>query len=340
TDKQHPDVDLARGATATASSTDSADRPAAMAVDGDPRTRWSSAYSEDQYIQIDLGRTTDFDRITLVWEVAYALTFKVQVSADGEKWADVQAVSNAPHQLKISVNGVPVLCRGGNWGWDELLRRMLDGRMDAVVEYHRDMNFTMIRNWLGSSNREEFYARCDENGLLVWNDFWNAWFLDPPDHALYLRHVRDTILRYRSHPSIVVWCGANEGTPSGEVDKGARQAVAEVHPDVLYVSNSAADIVSGSGPYAWIDPALYFSAETYAQDTFGFHSEIGIPTVPVAESMRNLVGDEDGWPIDTVWAYHDWATRGGQYPQSYKAAIDERLGESNSLEEFCAKAQF
>ncbi|GAA4223885.1 discoidin domain-containing protein [Actinomadura meridiana] len=338
-DKQNPTVDLARGAQASASSVDSPDRSPEKAVDGDPNTRWSSSYNDDQYIQVDLGKAASFDQITLVWEVAYAKTFKVQVSADGDKWTDVKAVNNAPTQLKISVNGVPVMCRGGNWGWDELLRRMLDGRMDAVVEYHRDMNFTMIRNWLGSSNREEFYARCDENGLLVWNDFWNAWFLDPPDHALYLRHVRDTILRYRSHPSIVVWCGANEGTPSGEVDKGARQAVAEVHPDVLYVSNSAADIVSGSGPYAWIDPALYFSAETYAQDTFGFHTEIGIPTVPVAESMRNLVGDEKGWPIDTVWAYHDWATRGGQYPQSYKAAIDERLGESHSLEEFCTKAQ-
>ncbi|MGR6919158.1 discoidin domain-containing protein [[Actinomadura] parvosata] len=339
-DRRNPDVDLALNTVATASSTDSPGNAAGNAVDGDPGTRWSSAYSDNQYVQLDLGKETDFDRITLLWETAYALTFTVQVSQDGQSWTDVTSVSNAPQQLKISVNGVPVLCRGGNWGWDELLRRMLDGRMEAVIEMHRDMNFTMIRNWLGSSNREEFYARCDENGLLVWNDFWNAWFLDPPNHALYLEHVRDTVRRYRSHPCIVVWCGANEGTPSAEIDEGGRRAVAEEHPDVLYITNSASGIVSGSGPYAWIDPRQYFSATTYAHGTFGFHTEIGIPTVPVVESMRNLVGDEEGWPISTVWNHHDWATRGGQHPQSYKAAIDERLGESNSLEEFCAKAQF
>jgi hypothetical protein len=339
-DSADPGTDLALHAAATASSTDNDSDAAANAVDGDPLTRWSSNYTDDQWIQLDLGQARSFDRITLLWETAYALTFTVQVSDDGTTWKDVQAVDNRPHQLQISVNGVKVMCRGGNWGWDELLRRMGGGRMEAVVGMHRDMNFTMIRNWIGSSNREEFYARCDENGLLVWNDFWNAWFLDPPNHALYLDQVRDTILRYRSHPCIAVWCGANEGTPSGEIDSGTADAVAAEHPGVRYVSNSAAGVVGGGGPYAWIDPAQYYSPQTYGAGTFGFHTEIGIPTVSVAESMQNLVGDEEGWPISTVWNYHDWSTKGNQYPQNYKAAIDERLGESSSLEEFATKAQF
>ncbi|MFJ4830748.1 discoidin domain-containing protein [Streptomyces sp. NPDC088747] len=340
TDTRTPGTDLALHATASASSTDNATNTAAAAVDGDDNTRWSSAYSDDQWIRVDLGAEKDFDRITLLWESAYALTFTVQVSGDGESWTDVTSVDNRPHQLQISVNGVRVFCRGGNWGWDELLRRMGDGRMEAAVEMHRDMNFTMIRNWLGSSNREEFYARCDENGLLVWNDFWNAWFLDPPNHSLYLDHVRDTVRRYRSHPCIVVWCGSNEGTPSGEIDEGTRKAVAEEHPGVEYISNSASGVVSGSGPYAWVDPKRYYSPDLYAHGTFGFHTEIGIPTVSVAESMRNLVGDETEWPIGLVWNHHDWLERGGQNPQSYRAAVDERLGGSSSLDEFSAKAQF
>ena len=339
-DSADPATDFALHGAATSSSNDNSSNTPGNAVDGDPQTRWSSNYTDDQWIQVDLGQTRSFDRLTLVWETAYALTFTVQVSDDGSTWKDALAVDNRPHQLQISVNGVRVMCRGGNWGWDELLRRMGGGRMEAVVGMHRDMNFTMIRNWIGSSNREEFFARCDENGLLVWNDFWNAWFLDPPNHDLYLDQVRDTILRYRSHPCIAVWCGANEGTPSGEIDQGAHDAVAAEHPGVRYVSNSAGGVVSGGGPYAWIDPKQYYSPQTYGAGTFGFHTEIGIPTVSVAESMHNLVGDEDGWPISTVWNYHDWSTKGNQYPQNYKAAIDERLGESSSLEEFAAKAQF
>ena len=57
--------------------------------------------------------------------------------------------------------------------------------------------------------------------------------------------------------------------------------------------------------------------------------------------MRNLVGPgESGWPIGGPWFMHDWCTRGNQAPQSYLAAIEARLGDADSLEDFCAKAQF
>ena len=48
----------------------------------------------------------------------------------------------------------------------------------------RDMNFTMVRNWIGM-HREEFFAAADRYGLMVWNEFWDG-FGDPPDHSTYL----------------------------------------------------------------------------------------------------------------------------------------------------------
>ncbi|MEK8104914.1 discoidin domain-containing protein [Micromonospora sp. M12] len=187
-----------------------------------PRTRWSSKFEDNQWIQVDLGAPVSFDQVTIVWEQAYARDFVIQVSEDGQRWTDVKSVSNAVTQLKISVNGVPVFARGGNWGWDELLRRVLPDRLADTVEMHRDMNFTMIRNWLGSSNREELYQACDEQGILVWNDFWQAgaFLPNPPG---YVDIAADTIRRFRHHPSIVVWCGANEGDPPPIVDAGLKQ---------------------------------------------------------------------------------------------------------------------
>jgi hypothetical protein len=330
-------ADLALHKTVSASSDDG--NPAANAVDGNPRTRWSSAYQDDQWIQVDLGAATTFDRVTIAWEQAYARDYVIQVSADAQNWTDVKSVSNAVTQLKISVNGVPVFCRGGNWGWDELLRRVLPDRTDDTVAMHRDMNFTMIRNWLGSSNREEFYRACDENGILVWNDFWQAgqFLPDPPG---YVDIAADTIRRYRSHPCIVVWCGANEADPPPIVGAGLAKAVADEDPEILYIANSAGGIVSGHGPYRWIDPPAYNDKNTYDTGAFGFHTEIGMPVVSTVESMRHLVGDEPGWPIGTVWNYHDWSTKGNQQTGTYQDAIDARLGASSSLEEFSARAQF
>jgi hypothetical protein len=336
-DKANPDADLARTGTATASSDDGS--PAPNAIDGDNRSRWASQYSDDQWIQIDFGSAKTFDRIELLWETAYAALFVVQVSDDGSNWVDVQEVSNAPVPLKISVNGVQIFCRGGNWGYDELLRRVTPERMRELVGMHRDMNFTMIRNWIGSSTREEFYQACDENGILVWNDFWEAGeFSD--DLPGYVEIARDTIVRYRTHPSIVIWCGANEQHPPAGIESGISAAVREEDDEILYLPDSAAGFVSGHGPYYWVDPAKYFDANTYDTFNFGFHTEIGMPTIPVVESMRNLVGDGDeGWPIGTPWYHHDWSTHGNQRPETYLGAIDDRLGSSSGLEEFTRKAQ-
>jgi hypothetical protein len=56
--------------------------------------------------------------------------------------------------------------------------------------------------------------------------------------------------------------------------------------------------------------------------------------------MRDLVGGEPDWPITEVWNYHDWSTIGNQHTDTYEAAINARLGESSSLDQFAARAQF
>ncbi|MCX5355734.1 discoidin domain-containing protein [Streptomyces mirabilis] len=338
-DRAHPGTDLALHREAAAS-TEESDHPASHATDGDADTRWSSQYEDHQWIQVDLGSRQPFDRVAVVWETAYPKTYVIQVSDDGAKWTDVKSVSNTPDPLRISVNGVRVLARGGNWGWDELLRRMPPERMDAAVRMHRDMNFTMIRNWVGTSDREEFFAACDRHGILVWNDFPNAWGMDVPDVEAYNAIARDTVLRYRIHPCVAVWCGANEGNPPAGIDAGMRLAVEGQAPGLLYQKNSAGGIVTGGGPYGWVEPEKYFDPLTYGSRDFGFHTEIGMPVVSTAASLRNMTGDEPEWPIGGAWYYHDWSEHGNQAPQNYRAAIEDRLGEARDLDDFARKAQF
>jgi hypothetical protein len=178
-----------------------------------------------------------------------------------------------------------------------------------------------------------------ENGILVWNDFWEAGAFND-DILGYLDLVTDTIRRYRTHPCIAVWCGADEEVPPAHLDAGMREAVADQDGEVIYISNSAGGIVSGHSPYHWVDPASYFDKSMYDTAAFGFHTEIGIPVVSVTDSMQNLVGDQPGWPISEVWNYHDWSEIGNQQTGGYRAAIDARLGASTSLDEFCRRAQF
>jgi hypothetical protein len=80
---------LSQGRPATASSTENASFPASNAVDGSTTTRWSSAFSDPQWLQVDLGATASISQVVLQWETAYATAFQIQTSPDGTTWTTI-----------------------------------------------------------------------------------------------------------------------------------------------------------------------------------------------------------------------------------------------------------
>jgi beta-glucosidase len=80
---------LSQGRPATASSVENAGNPASAAVDGNTGTRWSSAFSDPQWIQVDLGQSASITQVVLQWESAAAQAFQLQVSADATNWTSV-----------------------------------------------------------------------------------------------------------------------------------------------------------------------------------------------------------------------------------------------------------
>ncbi|MEU4742076.1 DUF1996 domain-containing protein [Actinosynnema sp. NPDC023658] len=84
---------LSQGKPVTASSTENAGTPASAAVDGNAGTRWSSAASDPQWIRVDLGTSTAISQVTLNWENAYARSFQLQTSADGNSWTTLVTAS-------------------------------------------------------------------------------------------------------------------------------------------------------------------------------------------------------------------------------------------------------
>ena len=63
--------------------------PAALAVDGRKDTRWSSEFSDPQWLAVDLGESKTFSRIDIVWDKAFAKKFAIEVSDDGTSWKQV-----------------------------------------------------------------------------------------------------------------------------------------------------------------------------------------------------------------------------------------------------------
>ncbi|WP_437759853.1 discoidin domain-containing protein [Sorangium sp. So ce1389] len=86
-------VNAAQGKPVTASSTENAGTPASAAVDGSTTTRWSSAFSDPQWLQVDLGSSQQICQVTLQWEAAYGRAFQIQVSNDASTWTTVYATT-------------------------------------------------------------------------------------------------------------------------------------------------------------------------------------------------------------------------------------------------------
>ncbi|MER5640162.1 discoidin domain-containing protein [Kitasatospora sp. NPDC002227] len=87
------DTLLSQGHSATASSTENAGTPASAAFDGDTATRWSSAFTDAQWLQVDLGAPAAIDRVVLTWEAAYGKAYQLQTSSDGATWTTIYSTT-------------------------------------------------------------------------------------------------------------------------------------------------------------------------------------------------------------------------------------------------------
>nr|WP_289473160.1 glycoside hydrolase family 2 protein [Curtobacterium caseinilyticum] len=119
----------------------------------------------------------------------------------------------APFLLRV--NDEPVIVRGANWIPDHAyLTEMTPERYAERIDDAIEANVNLLRVWGGGIyESDDLYDRCDELGVLVWQDFLFAcaayaeepWLADEVEPE-----VREAVTRLSPHPSLVVWNGNNE----------------------------------------------------------------------------------------------------------------------------------
>lgn len=275
--------------------------------------------------------------------------------------------------MRLYVNNVPIFVKGGNWGMSDYMLKVRGRDYEPRIRMHADMHFNMIRNWTGEVTDEAFYKYCDQYGIMVWDDFWlnNIGGID--SLQMFSDNVAEKLKKLRNHPSVVIWCGANEGTPGsnahGDISNAITAAIKQYDADdKLYLPRSNASVdnpnfsihgssktLSGSGIWANVDPKVYFTdphnGYLFSNDSWGMRSELGTATFVNAESFKKFMPKEF-WVAptpetvnskDNMWARHffctDFALGGGADPVKYINDINKQYGQASSLEDFCKKAQ-
>jgi GH18 family chitinase len=85
---------LALNKAAVTSSVETSAFPGSLAVDGNAATRWSSLYTDPQWIYVDLGNTYSVNRVKITWEAAYAKNYEMQISPNASTWTSLKAITN------------------------------------------------------------------------------------------------------------------------------------------------------------------------------------------------------------------------------------------------------
>lgn len=278
-------------------------------------------------------------------------------------------------QFLFKLNNEPLFIKGSNWVPSDALHGERPERVGKALELFAELGCNMVRCWGGSVYEgDDFFNRCDELGLLVWQDFMFACEMAPQEEW-FLREVgREAVAvieKLRMHPSLALWCGDNEcdelsfwrhanrrllpsfNRISREVLK---RAVEENDPARDYLPSSPFlhdDLKRNNTRYLSPEQHLWgprdnYKSNFYRDNTAIFASEIGYHGMPAVESMLKFLPEKSlngriGNPDWNCHAAQPFGDLNGAYSYRTKLMIDQVAGSfgtvPESIEEFSELSQ-
>ncbi|WP_163506012.1 glycoside hydrolase domain-containing protein [Fodinicola acaciae] len=300
--------DLARGATASAS-TESTGAEAGKAVDGDSTTGWSpSSGSGVQWLRLDFGRQIQLDGVRLHWGSVYGTNYKVQLSFDGNQWAD--AVANTSGSGGDDYLGVNAKAR--------FLRLQVNAGSAGATPYQlddlqvagfalRQQNLAGGRPYTVSANRSLAYP---DYGNDATDGFLAGPFDDKRSFGYSLPNAGDSV-------SATVTVDLGYSQPVGSVRTHAYEEYPDYRPDQVVVSTSNDNVaftqqgtlaaVNGESTL-WYDISFPTTTARWVRLTFAKTHPAGNTTATgmFLDEIEAYGGGSDGSTDAPVSSAYEW----------------------------------
>ncbi len=270
--------------------------------------------------------------------------------------------------FEFEVNGRRLWACGANWIPDHSFPSLVSrAQLSHRLTQARDLGMNMLRVWGGGVyESDDFYALCDECGLLVWQDFPYACSYYPDDAAAQSvaeREASQNVRRLRHHPSLALWCGNNENLTMTARPWGHRKehppryhgehlydhvlpaVVRSLDPDRPYVPSSPA---GGEDPNAGgIGDQHYWDVwhgrgdwRHYADSTARFVSEFGFASAPGIRTWRHMLpGAKDVLRLDPKHRIARWHDKTGKGYDRFLQLVELHYPAARDLEEWLYYSQ-
>ena len=270
----------------------------------------------------------------------------------------------------LLINGQRTFVRGTNWVPVDAFHSRDQERLPHILPMLTDLNCNAVRCWGGNVYENDlFYNFCDENGIMIWQDFSMACGIYPQDEDFQqaLRKEAEVIVkRLRNHCAIVLWAGDNEcdmcwGVGGPNADPNHNQLTRKVLPDVLrrydfsrpYLPSSPyydeAAYKTGlplSEDHLW-GPRDFYKSTYYTTAVAHFASEIGYHGCNSPQSIAKFISPAKIWPWhdNDEWIIHCASPDAKEGPFNYRIQlmadqVKELIGYiPDNLEEFAYASQ-
>lgn len=169
-----------------------------------PQLWWPAGMGKQNMYQLEIQIAKN-NKVVATKSIATGLR-TVELVREKDQWGEA---------FYFKVNNIPMFAKGANYiPNDSFLPRVGKAGYEKVVADAVNANMNMLRIWGGGIYEDDyFYQLCDENGILIWQDFMFACSMYPGNEE-FLENVKeeaiDNVVRLRNHPCIALWCGNNE----------------------------------------------------------------------------------------------------------------------------------
>ena len=246
------------------------------------------------------------------------------------------------------INGRRIYVQGTNWVPADAFHSKDAERIPKILDLVKDIGCNAMRVWGGGVYESDaFYDWCDENGILIWQDFMMACGVYPHTDRMktqLAQEARTIVRRLRRHACICLWAGDNECDQNYcwfdmPQDPTRNELTRRVLPDVLRAEDLSRPYLPSS-PYVsgrayeqglaqqtpeqhlW-GPRDYFKGHFYHDANAVFASEMGYHGCNSPESLYRFIGKEHVWPVDDndMYLYHAASPETKDSPYTYRIPL-------------------
>lgn len=117
-------------------------------------------------------------------------------------------------EFLFKINDENVFLRGTSWKPLDPLGSEADRKTKSLAALKEipKLHCNMVRIWGGGFYEDEsFFDYCDENGIMVWQDFMFAGEIPSIEdryRSIVSAEAEQVIKKLRNHASLAIWCGA------------------------------------------------------------------------------------------------------------------------------------